>query len=375
MTQHFLPIIAGTKPSSNEKNVPLLKIKNADTMSDVEAVVEYSDFSNCEFISNMKEEIINYISLLNEKCLPCREKSENDVEINKKSIFSNSQIPNYNDVQDFNLNNFYDKINKAEVSDAEVRQSWKDTILEFVHSNDIQIDLSFWNVGNLKKKQSIGGMLKNQMNLEGSEQEKQRYEALKQLYLNIEKYNGHKKYFSEIDNLPMLFLVISNDGTTFDEDIDVKLIVNKGTLIDLDKLPYPQESILDTVFGNKYLDSFFKTEGDDTILEYNGYPIDHNRSTSINREISWFSSDERREMYLDELRPIFCYECFPKEDNDILKFHINYLKQHTAMAFPSYLVFNKVPTIIKYEISSKFSPDIITGKITILQKAVENNSV
>lgn len=374
LAMHFLQIISGTETANNVVNTPCLKIKDAVTMSDVEATVEYTDFSNCDFLTNKKEEIKNKISLLNSTCLPLREKSEDDVENNKESI-SYAQIPNYNDVQNFNLNDFYDKINKTEVSNAEVSQSWKNIILEFVRSNDIQIDPNFWNVGKLKKKQSINGILKNQMNLQGSEQEKQRYEALEQLYLNVEEYNVYKKYFSEIDNLPMLFLVISNDGTTFDEDIDVKLTVNKGIFVNLDKLPYPQESILKAVFDNNYLDAFFKTGGDENILEYNGYPIDHDRSESINREISWFFSDERREMYLDKLRPIFCYEYFRKDDKDILKFHINYLKQHTAMAFPSYLIFNKVPTIIKYEISSKFSPDVATGKIVILQKAVENNSV
>ena len=61
-----------------------------------------------------------------------------------------------------------------------------------------------------------------------------------------------------------------------------------------------------------------------------------------------------------------CYQKYEKETCDILVFHIPYLKHHAKMAFPSVLTFKNPPKEIAYEITSKYIPDIIKGKILLV---------
>ena len=59
------------------------------------------------------------------------------------------------------------------------------------------------------------------------------------------------------------------------------------------------------------------------------------------------------------------YRDFDKPKFDILSFNIEYLKHNTSMAFPSKLLFKNVPRIIEYEITSKYTPDMVKGKINL----------
>ncbi|MNI87588.1 hypothetical protein D3C73_1447970 [compost metagenome] len=63
---------------------------------------------------------------------------------------------------------------------------------------------------------------------------------------------------------------------------------------------------------------------------------------------------------------IFCYEYFQDDHYDILTFNLNYIKQNTSIYFPSVLVFNSQPSLIRYEILSKHYPDIIKDELQII---------
>ena len=78
--------------------------------------------------------------------------------------------------------------------------------------------------------------------------------------------------------------------------------------------------------------------------------------------------EDQQEEYEDELERIFCYQHFIKNEQDIFVFHISYLKHNTSVAFPSVLVFKEVPEFIEYEITSKFVPEVIKGKIKIVRE-------
>ena len=64
----------------------------------------------------------------------------------------------------------------------------------------------------------------------------------------------------------------------------------------------------------------------------------------------------------------FLYRVFENEENDILTFHIEYLKHNTSMAFPSVLMFKDTPAYIEYEISSKHIPEILKSKLEFKQE-------
>ena len=75
-----------------------------------------------------------------------------------------------------------------------------------------------------------------------------------------------------------------------------------------------------------------------------------------------------KEDYRNSLDSLFLYRIFENGENDILTFHIEYLKHNTSMAFPSVLMFKNTPPYIEYEISSKHVPEIFMGKLEFKQE-------
>ena len=363
LAMHFLPLVTGEKTALEKRGVPILKIRDAYLEEYTNAIVRHSKFSECNLIIEKAEGIVSKTLALQNNCLPQRE----NVKVEEKE--TNSAIGENINLQKLLANA---QLMPGMLSDAIIPERWKATILEFANRNGIEIKTEFWNIGNLKKKKSLlsspfGG---GGITFEGNEDEKNRYKALENLYWEIREYEEYKVFFTLIDNQGFVNLVLTNIGNIFDEDIDVKLIVKKGCILNRKDIAIPGINIIEQILKMKFLDYVYEIKKNDTIDSYSGYPLP---STNFNYKIpDPFSSvsiqeeyEEHKQQYYDDLERIFCYDYFSKEDCDIITFHINYLKHNTAMAFPSVLVLKDVPESIEYEISSKFVANIVKGKIEI----------
>ena len=67
-----------------------------------------------------------------------------------------------------------------------------------------------------------------------------------------------------------------------------------------------------------------------------------------------------------ELADVFCYSCFDEGEKYIVKLKIDYIKHNTIVAFPSVIFIKEPFNSIPYTITSKNSPDIVTGEIRII---------
>ena len=115
------------------------------------------------------------------------------------------------------------------LTDVNISERWKETILKFCERNNIEIPEQFWYVGNLKQSSMILStpLSNNSPSLEGNDAEQQRYKSIQKLYWDIVEYNEYLMFFSRIDTQKFVRLVVANTGTTFDEDIDIKLIIKR----------------------------------------------------------------------------------------------------------------------------------------------------
>ena len=73
------------------------------------------------------------------------------------------------------------------------------------------------------------------------------------------------------------------------------------------------------------------------------------------------------EEYRNDLDDIFCYKIYEKGNEIIVKLHIDYIKQHSAVAFPTPLFLKHIDVYndIRYKIISKNNADVIAGNIQI----------
>ena len=76
------------------------------------------------------------------------------------------------------------------VSDAIIYQRQKELITEFAARNGIELELAFWNIGNLKRKVIGGGKI----DVEGTEEEIERYDEIQELCRQIKEFNKYKGY-------------------------------------------------------------------------------------------------------------------------------------------------------------------------------------
>ena len=363
LTMYFLKLISESITASSEKRLtPNLTIKDALLNDNLKYSFRKKRFSKDPFIQNKKASIKEKIIELNKNFLAPREPSTNKLEIASSETTTDTN-------QLIQIENFLTK----SLCDLEISEDWRKVIYEFSANNDIIIDSQFWNVGELKKGISIiPSYLGGGSSLNGTDDEINRYEEIEDLYYSIIEYNEYIDYFCEIDTYKKLDLVLSNIGDTFDEDIDIKICVAKNSIITFQDIAIPEYSIISDVLSNNFIDAAFKVRPTENIEKYSDYPEAAPMiTTPYPKDIFYQKNVEEEyeeyiETYKGELETIFCYDIYEKDENTILKFHINYLKHNTSIAFPSTLLFSRNPEIIRYEITSKYTPKIIRGKIQII---------
>lgn len=83
------------------------------------------------------------------------------------------------------------------LTDVNISERWKETILKFCERNNIEIPEQFWYVGNLKQSSMILStpFSNNSPSLEGNDAEQQRYKSIQKLYWDIVEYNEYLMFF------------------------------------------------------------------------------------------------------------------------------------------------------------------------------------
>ena len=365
LTMYFLPIIMGEKevttvPAKKSK----LNIQDYNSTEEGCAAILHSDYLNGKFVTKMETDIVQKIEKAKSIVLPsrveevnCEEKATEIEEKNDKVIEVDGAKLTLKDTDFF----------KGLTSNAEIREEWKDKILSFANRLGVVIDDTFWNVGNLTiSKSLLNPMLGGGSSLNGSENEKQHYSEIKDIYWKIEELDEYREFLGVIDSYKIVELVLANDGTTFDEDIDVKLHVGKGNIVKKEELPIPGILTIDDFIEMQFTESVFKMRETDSVIGYVGYPmlpprINYRINTQFNQPSAEEEYEDSKQKYEDSINQIFCYEIFEKEDEDVLVIHLGYLKHNTKMALPSVLVFKNAPDTISYEISSKHTSEMICG--------------
>lgn len=372
LTMYFLPIIMGEKevttvPAKKSK----LNIQDYNSTEEGCAAILHSDYLNGKFVTKMETDIVQKIEKAKSIVLPsrveevnCEEKATEIEEKNDKVIEVDGAKLTLKDTDFF----------KGLTSNAEIREEWKDKILSFANRLGVVIDDTFWNVGNLTiSKSLLNPMLGGGSSLNGSENEKQHYSEIKDIYWKIEELDEYREFLGVIDSYKIVELVLANDGTTFDEDIDVKLHVGKGNIVKKEELPIPGILTIDDFIEMQFTESVFKMRETDSVIGYVGYPmlpprINYRINTPFNQPSAEEEYEDSKQKYEDSINQIFCYEIFEKEDEDVLVIHLGYLKHNTKMALPSVLVFKNAPDTISYEISSKHTSEMTCGVLKMSQQ-------
>lgn len=363
LTRYFLSIISSEENFGSQVLSPVLKIRDINTSSNNEFLLTNRHLLNSDFIKEKNAEIVDEIEMLKGFVLP--ESINDDLSASDENIDYNSRILE-SDNGTYKFIKAYDYV--------DLNKEWIRVVQDFANHNGIEIDERFWYLGNLKSHENPNLPFwfgNSGISYFGTEDEKRRYSLLNKLYCRIRAYNEYIEYFSHIDNLNIMELLVSNIGNRYDEDLEIKLIIPKGYVIKQENLPVPGMNIIEKLLDTNFMDAVFSIQERDSYSKYENlesdqiifrpnnvlYPIINKRKAE--------KYENNKSEYVDILDSIFSYKYFENSNSDILIFKIKYLKHNSSMAFPSVLMFKENPKVIEYEITSKFNPEITKGKICI----------
>jgi len=222
-------------------------------------------------------------------------------------------------------------------------------------------DKIFFNVGNLNKFNSLiclPGYSNTQIN--GTEQEEEKYKMIIQLYFAILKYESLSSYFAKLDCKYILPLALTNNSDHYDESVDVQILISKEVICN--EIPEPDDYSIEIIA--EVVDQFYMPVSTLEIKSFDNYHKIQAPSSKISYPFQNNDIDNARDLYLKKINQLFCYEYYDdNSDYNVVSYSQPFIKPHENIYFPTFIVLDTKPDKIKYRISSKFSPKIIEGQI------------
>ncbi|WP_415537550.1 hypothetical protein [Dehalobacter sp. 4CP] len=261
-------------------------------------------------------------------------------------------------------------LNSAFFSPVEINSDKQEVIALFAEKLNIKIPENFFSLGNLRENKInsaisiVGGR-----SFEGNAEEKTRYREINKLYEKIQDILGWAPFENQFKDYKCLKLVVVNDGTTFDEDIDVSLRFPAQMIIQHEDLPIPEKNTLKYITENYSLHDIFGISSTANYNDYKSSKVSNGfRLNKISPPVGLPGFRDYREEYIEDLDDVFEYEYFDDDGYIIVKLHIDYLKHNTAVAFPTVIFITDKISDVSYQITSKFNDLVINGTIHSSEK-------
>lgn len=254
-----------------------------------------------------------------------------------------------------------------------IDEETKKVITSVAEQLKIELSDDFFSLGNLSKN-IIDASMMGGCNYSGTADEERKYELIMDLDDSISGFINWSYIEDAYTGLTCIQLAIENSGTAVDEDVEVELQFNNNILLPLDKFPeIPDEYVIKYLLDKCDLKDLLSIP---PTAQYKAYEDSQKLSSHIGtspniRPLDPFRGRNYQDDYREDIADIYCYEIFAENDKCIVKVNFDYIKHHTVIAFPTPIFLEQVPTEIEYKITSRNTPDIINGKLIVMQTETE----
>lgn len=351
LIQYFLPLKIKEEIQEKEKsNLVLRVINESENLIDNISIQKYqipNPMSNLERLNRIKEKIENINSI--------------HFSVENKT-WSKLIAENHNAAYFLSISSF----EKQKILISESTQS---KISNFAKNKGMILCNDFFDLNELREDiyptMISGGHSSGKTDVKGTFEEKQKYNTILELENEIDDYLLWNDLEEKFSNFHMIKLAIDNLGNASDEDIDVIVKFPKSLFKNYDVFP-----MLDYfTFSNfeKYY-SLYDLFIIERTSKYTDYLSSVKNKVIRNKKIAPVFIEEENQLfneYIDKLEEIFCYDTFIENDSVLIKLHMDSIKQHTAIAFPTPLFINEPENLFElpYKIISRNNPNIVEGKI------------
>ncbi len=230
----------------------------------------------------------------------------------------------------------------------------------------ISITENFFVLGNLTQSSIPTGILGG-TSFTGTDAEKEKYDTIQELLETISKVLEWAPVENAFADKKCLKLALQNYGTDIDEDIEISLTIPKSSLLPINEFPKFNNDEMGYLLNDCNMSEIFGICSTSAYSDYDSSIVTNRRFSPHISKPSIFPgytpgySDD----FESELAGVFCYSCFDEGEAYIVKLKIDYIKHNTTIAFPSIIFVKESFKSIPYTITSKNSPEIVSGEIAI----------
>ncbi len=147
----------------------------------------------------------------------------------------------------------------------------------------------------------------------------------------------------------------------------VRLQLPEDTVFSFDNMGKLDKEVLDYITDDCDFDKVFGIAKGIDFLDYSSSCKLGTHLLQVKSYPSLMTREEKN--YEEEISDLFSYDMVKRDGSWIIDFKIDEIMQHTAVAFPNIILLKKEITEIQYTIRSKHMANIISGTVTIKERA------
>ena len=251
---------------------------------------------------------------------------------------------------------------------ASIDSDKREIITEVTKILKIEISDSFFELGNLH--QSIE-TLPGYSSVSGTDEEERKYFLINDLFKIIQEMFNWSSANIALCGMKYIELLLTNNGTDIDEDVEVTLSFPTNSLITPDTFPELSDEDKIYLMNEKGLDEVFRTYATADLLDYHKSIVRYRPiSTPIEPVPGLFvTTYDTSKKFKDKLYDTFGYDVYLTGNSYVVKIKFDYIKHNTSVAFPSMILLHNDINEIPYTITSKHCPDKITGVLSVINAA------
>ncbi len=240
------------------------------------------------------------------------------------------------------------------VDDQKLIRSMADA-LSHPMSND------FFDLGSLSHEIFLYNPLEGSRPLNGTAEEKHKYNRIIELTKVIENALGWVGFEEAYSPLLCTNLAIKNSGTHFDEDIEVTLFFNMQEFVSHDELPHLEYHTKEYLCKKCGISNLFSIPPSAQIDSYASSCVSPSYSSDIDFPRANYLTPDYDDEFAEDMENVFCYSVFTQGACKVVKLKFDYVKHNTIVAFPTPLFITADVKSVSYKITSKHNPAVKEG--------------
>lgn len=249
---------------------------------------------------------------------------------------------------------------------VEISESEQKIICSVADQLGINITEDFFVLGNLSQSTMTPSIMGG-TSITGTDAEEEKYHTIQELLETISKALEWAPVENEFTDKMCLKLALQNCGTDIDEDIEISLRVPKNSLLPMSEFPKFNNDEMGYLLNDCDMSELFGICSTSTYSDYNSSIVTSRRFSPRVSTSSIFPgyTPDYSDDFESELADVFCYSCFDEDTEYVVKLKFDYIKHNTTIAFPSAIFIKEPLKAIPYTITSKNSPEVVSGEIKI----------